>query len=72
MSIANDSGNYLDREGFLRNLLEDKNFIVQAEMSDTWELMEVCSNRKKPVGVMALICKAKRKGRETHFCSFMA
>lgn len=35
MSIENDSGNYLDREGFLRNLLEDKNFIVQAEMSDT-------------------------------------
>lgn len=72
MSTTNNSGSYLDREGFLGNFIKGQYFIVQAEMSDTWELMKCARRGKKPVGVIALICKTKREREETHFCSFIA
>lgn len=59
----------LIERAFWQILLEDKYFIVQAEMSDTWELMKG-AQIGKTVGVMALICKTKREGKKhTSFLS---
>lgn len=50
MSITNNSGNYLDREGFLKNFIGGQVFYCAGWNEWHMGVNEVCSNRKKTSG----------------------